>query len=124
MKKAQKQILILIIIACSTLQCSREYEVVISGGTIYDGSGEAPFSADIGISDGVIQAIGRINPGNSKVIHVFGLYISPGFIDMHTHCDRGLVKPGMSEDQNYLKQGVTMLLRKLRKRHIQGDGIL
>ncbi len=110
MKKAQKQLLVLIIIACSTLQCAREYEVVLSGGTIYDGSGEAPFTADIGISDGVIQAIGRIRPGKSKVIDASGLIISPGFIDMHTHCDWGLVKPGMSDAQNYLKQGVTTVV--------------
>jgi len=110
MNKTHKQILILLIIACSTLQCSKEYEVVISGGTIYDGSGNAPFTADIGISDGVIQAIGRIKPGKSKVINADGLYISPGFIDMHTHCDRGLMQPTMSDAQNYLKQGVTTVV--------------
>ena len=110
MKKAQKQILFLLIIACSTLQCSREYEVVISGGTIYDGSGDAPFIADIGITDGIIQAIGRINPGKSKVIDATGLYISPGFIDIHTHCARGLMQTGMSAAQNYLKQGVTTVV--------------
>ena len=110
MKIAQKQILFILIIAFATLQCSREYDVVLSGGTIYDGSGDAPFIADIGITDGVIQAIGRINPGKSKVIDATGLYISPGFIDMHTHCDWGLIKPGMSDAQNYLKQGVTTVV--------------
>ena len=110
MKKAQKQLLFLLIIACSTLQCTRDYEVVISGGTIYDGSGDAPFVADIGISDGIIQAIGKINPGKSKEIDATGLIISPGFIDMHTHCDWGLKTPGMSDAQNYLKQGVTTVV--------------
>jgi N-acyl-D-aspartate/D-glutamate deacylase len=110
MKKVQKQFLFLLIIACSTLQCSKEYDVVISGDTIYDGSGDAPFTADIGITDGIIQAIGTIKPGKSKVIDATGLYISPGFIDMHTHCDWGLVKPGMSDAQNYLKQGVTTVV--------------
>lgn len=110
MKKAQKQILILLIISCSTLQCARDYEMVISGGTIYDGSGDAPFIADIGISEGIIQEIGKINTGKSKVIDATGLIISPGFIDMHTHCDWGLVKPGMSDAQNYLKQGVTTVV--------------
>jgi hypothetical protein len=58
MKKAQKQILLLLIIACSTLQCARKFDVLIHGGIIYDGSSEAPYMADIGISDGTIQAIG------------------------------------------------------------------
>jgi len=110
MKKTQKQILFLLIIAFATLQCSRDYEVVISGGIIYDGSGDAPFMADIGITDGIIQAIGKINPGTSKVIDATGLIVSPGFIDMHTHCDPGLRKPGMSDAQNYLKQGVTTVV--------------
>jgi N-acyl-D-aspartate/D-glutamate deacylase len=110
MKKAQKQILFLLMIAFATLQCSMEYEVVLSGGIIYDGSGDAPFIADIGITDGVIQAIGRINPGKSKVIDATGLYISPGFIDIHTHCEKGLMQPGMSAAQNYLKQGVTTVV--------------
>jgi len=62
MKKAHKQILILLIISCSTLQCSTDFEVVIIEGTIYDGSGDAPIVADIGISDGIIRKIGKINP--------------------------------------------------------------
>jgi N-acyl-D-amino-acid deacylase len=110
MEKARKQILFLLIIACFTLQCSRQYELVISGGTIYDGSGGAPFTADVGITDGVIGTIGRIKPGKSKVIDAAGLYISPGFIDMHTHCDPGLMQTGMSAAQNYLKQGVTTVV--------------
>jgi len=110
MRKATRQILFLLIIACSILQCSRKYDVVLSGGTIYDGSGDAPFIADIGITDGVIQAIGRIQSGKSRVIDATGLFISPGFIDMHTHCDWGLVKPGMSDAQNYLRQGVTTVV--------------
>jgi N-acyl-D-amino-acid deacylase len=105
MKKARRHILY-----CLNLQCSRQYELVISGGTIYDGSGNAPFTADIGITDGVIQDIGRIKAGKSTVIDATGLYISPGFIDMHTHCDRGLMQTGMSAAQNYLKQGVTTVV--------------
>jgi N-acyl-D-aspartate/D-glutamate deacylase len=110
MKNGRKQILFLIIIAFISFQCSRDYEVIISGGTIYDGSGGAPFIADIGIADGIIQAIGKIKPGNSKVIDASGLIISPGFIDRHTHCDPGLRKPEMADAQNYLKQGVTTVV--------------
>ena len=102
--------LFLSVLACSALQCSTEYELVISGGTIYNGSGDAPFMADIGITDGIIQAIGRIDTGKSEVIDATGLYISPGFIDMHTHCENGLTKTGMSAAQNYLKQGVTTVV--------------
>jgi N-acyl-D-amino-acid deacylase len=110
MKRIFKRFTLLLLLTMATLQCSRRYDLVISGGTIYDGSGEAPFKADIGITDGVIRHIGRIRTGRTEVIDATGLFLSPGFIDMHTHCDGGLRKPGMSAAQNYLMQGVTTVV--------------
>lgn len=110
MYKTHYRILLLFLLAMISLQCSREYEVVLKGGTIYDGTGEAPYQADIGIEGGMIQTIGKIRGGGARVIDATGLYISPGFIDMHTHCDRGLTTPGLSAALNYLTQGVTTVV--------------
>ncbi len=110
MKTARNPIFFLWLIASVFVQCSTNYDVVIKNGTLYDGSGDAPYSADIGILDGTIKKIGTIKPGKAMVIDATGLYVSPGFIDIHTHCDRGLTQPEMSAVKNYLTQGVTTVV--------------
>jgi N-acyl-D-aspartate/D-glutamate deacylase len=90
--------------------CSSSFDIVIRGGMIYDGSGGPPFKADIGIEDGDIKAIGTVNRPGKIDIDAQGLYISPGFIDIHTHCDRGLVREEGRSAKNYLTQGVTTVV--------------
>lgn len=63
------------------------YDLIIRNGTVYDGSGGAPFKGDVGIAGGRIKAIGRIREGARRVIDADGLAVSPGFIDAHTHLD-------------------------------------
>jgi N-acyl-D-amino-acid deacylase len=109
MRKIKLGILVLSL-ACLSIQCSESYDIVITGGTIYDGSGASPYVADIGIKGGIIQTIGDVRAGKSRVIDATGLYVSPGFIDMHTHCDRGITRPMMSSALNYLRQGVTTVV--------------
>ncbi|HEX7781619.1 MAG TPA: amidohydrolase family protein [Sphingobium sp.] len=66
---------------------SATYDLVLRGGTIYDGTGDNPFVADIAISNGIIAEIGRhIAPGSTE-IDAEGLMITPGFVDIHTHYD-------------------------------------
>ncbi len=110
MKIVRNPILFLGCVFSLFVQCSTDYDLVIKDGTIYDGSGQASYVADIGITNGIIQEIGSIKPGKSEVIDATGLYVSPGFIDMHTHCDGGLIQPGMSAAKNYLTQGVTTVV--------------
>jgi N-acyl-D-aspartate/D-glutamate deacylase len=88
-----------------------EFDLVILGGTIYDGTGNAPFSADIGVRDGIIQKVGhKLNTKGAEVINAGNLLVAPGFIDIHTHCDRDILKPGMQSIKNYLTQGVTTVV--------------
>lgn len=110
MNKALKLVFVLSIATCLFIQCSTRYDIIITGGTIYDGSGTSPFVADIGIKDGTIYAIGELHPGKSRIIDASGLYVAPGFIDMHTHCDGGLMRKDMSSAKNYLTQGVTTVV--------------
>jgi N-acyl-D-amino-acid deacylase len=88
-----------------------EYDVVIKNARIYNGSLDEPFKGDIGIKDGKIVEVGKIrDPEADKVIEAKGLYAAPGFIDLHTHVDRGMTYKELGACLNYLKQGVTTVV--------------
>ena len=63
------------------------HDLVITGGTIVDGTGGAPFVADIAIDDGRISAIGSITGAATQCIDADGATVMPGFVDIHTHYD-------------------------------------
>ena len=69
----------------------REYDLVVRGGTIVDGTGVPRYQADLAIKDGRISMIsGRIPPGAAKEIDASGCIVAPGAIDLHTHYDAQL----------------------------------
>ncbi len=85
------------------------YHIIIKNGTIIDGSGSPPFMADIGISGKKIAFIGSIEESEGDIIiDAQGLIVTPGFIDVHTHCDRGI--SGTPTVDNYILQGVTTVI--------------
>ncbi|WP_163765483.1 N-acyl-D-amino-acid deacylase family protein [Mycolicibacterium parafortuitum] len=63
------------------------YDLVIRGGTVVDGLGGQPFTADVAVRDGVICAVGTVDAAGSREIDAAGLLVTPGFVDLHTHYD-------------------------------------
>jgi N-acyl-D-aspartate/D-glutamate deacylase len=84
-------------------------DLLICNGLVFDGLGSPPIQADIGIQLGKIVAIApHINTAAQKVIDATGLWVTPGFIDIHTHYDLELeIAPGLSES---VRHGVTTVV--------------
>ena len=80
-------------------------DLVVKNGRIVDGTGNPWFYGDVGIKDGVIIGIGRIEQESREVIDAQGRVVSPGFIDGHTHSDLTILDNPYSEIK--LQQGVT-----------------
>jgi N-acyl-D-aspartate/D-glutamate deacylase len=67
---------------------SSTFDLVIKDGLIFDGTGAPRRRGDVGISDGRIAAIGRVDHRDAdEVIDATGLHVAPGFVDLHTHYD-------------------------------------
>jgi N-acyl-D-aspartate/D-glutamate deacylase len=64
-----------------------EYDLVIRGGLVVDGSGGEPFEADVAVAAGKIAALGRVTGSGAKEISAKGRIVTPGFVDLHTHYD-------------------------------------
>ncbi|MES2989805.1 MAG: amidohydrolase family protein [Pseudomonadota bacterium] len=60
---------------------------LIEGGTLVDGSGGLPFTADVGVKDGVIVEVGKITTAARERVDAHGAWVTPGFVDIHTHYD-------------------------------------
>ncbi len=60
---------------------------LIKGGTVVDGTGAAPYVADVGVQGGRIVELGSISTPARQTLQAPGLWITPGFIDIHTHYD-------------------------------------
>jgi N-acyl-D-amino-acid deacylase len=64
-----------------------QFDLVVRGGTVLDGTGGEPHEADIAVQDGRIANIGRIAGAGREEIDAKGLTVTPGFVDIHTHYD-------------------------------------
>ena len=66
---------------------AQTYQLVIRGGTVADGSGGEPFKADVAVVNGVIAAVGHVEGTGEEEIDATGKWVTPGFVDVHTHYD-------------------------------------
>lgn len=95
-------------------QAARNADLVIQGGTIYDGSSQTPVIGDVAVSGDKIVYVGAAakNPyKGAKVINARGLVVAPGFIDPHTHADTFLTGTEATTRLNlpWMMQGVTTI---------------
>jgi len=82
------------------------HDVVIRGGTLYDGSGAPPFEADVAIDGDRIAAIGKVAERGRTQLDAGGLAVAPGFINMLSWATTSLIADGRS--QSDIRQGVTL----------------
>jgi N-acyl-D-amino-acid deacylase len=86
-----------------------EFDLVISGGRVVDGTGNPWFKADVAVKNGRIAEIGRIDPSRAaRVITAKDLIVAPGFIDVHTHIESNIFDLPAAE--NFLRMGVTSVV--------------
>ena len=88
------------------IEAAPSFDLVVKGGAILDGAGGPVWSGDLGILGDTIAAIGKISAEQGRrVLDASGLHVSPGFIDMHSHSDRSIVRYPQAESR--IRQGVT-----------------
>ncbi|HSG49165.1 MAG TPA: D-aminoacylase [Longimicrobiales bacterium] len=91
-----------------TGQAQERYDVILRGGFVMDGAGNPWFKADVAIRGDRIAAVGDLSGATAGTeLDVRGLYVTPGFIDAHSHAGPGLASPGLSHAQPLLAQGIT-----------------
>jgi N-acyl-D-amino-acid deacylase len=83
-----------------------EFDVLIKGGTVYDGTGGAPLKVDVGIRGDRIVAVGDLAGAHARtVVDARGLAVAPGFINMLSWSTESLIADGRSQGE--IRQGVT-----------------
>ena len=107
--KRIRALTLVIFVCCSLAACTSptSYDVILRGGTIYDGSGDRPFVGDVAFDDDVIAAIGDIGKATAPIeIDIEGLAVAPGFVNMMSWANESLIEDGRS--QSDIRQGITL----------------
>ena len=100
-----------LVLVCMTLSfgqntSSNEFDVIIRGGTVYDGSGDKAYRADVGIKGDLVTKIGDLSKAKTGLtVDATGLAVAPGFINMLSWSNESLIVDPRSLGE--LKQGVT-----------------
>jgi N-acyl-D-amino-acid deacylase len=80
---------------------AQSFDLLITNGRVFDGTGNPAFPADIGVRDGRIVSVGRLAGASAtRVIEAAGKFVAPGFIDIHSHADDGARVRGGFRDEN------------------------
>ncbi len=85
-------------------------DLIITGGTIVDGSGDAPRAGTVAIAGGDIVSVGDVAMQASDTIDATGLVVAPGFIDVHSHTPPALADADRRLNEGVIRQGVTLVI--------------
>ena len=84
-------------------------DLLIRDGTVVDGTGRAPYAADVAVENGKIIEVGQLPEAHARrVISARGKLVTPGFIDIHRHADLAAYRPGFGQPE--LRQGLTTIV--------------
>ncbi len=98
---------VLVLIAFISCRDKKEYDVIIRGGTVYDGSGKPGTISDVGINADTIAFTGDLSDASAKKeIGAKGMAVAPGFINMLSWANESLIEDGLS--QGDIRQGITL----------------
>lgn len=87
------------------------YDLLITGGTVIDGTRRKRFSADVAVREGRIAAIGEIPETTAqRVVDAKGKFVAPGFVDILSHSDTYLTLLTMPGQDSLLAQGITTII--------------
>jgi N-acyl-D-amino-acid deacylase len=100
---------IALLLLAGLLAPAQEYDLLIRNARVLDGAGNPWFRADAAVKDGRIAAVGRLaGKTAARVVEARERILAPGFIDVHTHADRGL--GNMPAAENFLRDGVATIV--------------
>src|SRR5690606_7194700 len=86
------------------------FDLIVRNGRVLDGSGNPWLRQDIGIREGRIVAVGRLEGAAAQVIDAADRIVAPGFIDVHSHAAEGLTREELRQGRPLLAQGVTTIV--------------
>src|SRR5215212_11551502 len=96
------------VVSSVSAQTPQQFDILIRNGRVLDGTGNPWYRADIGISGDRIRAMGSLGNATAKtVIDAGDRYVTPGFIDVHSHAGPGLATEELKNGQPLLAQGLT-----------------
>lgn len=106
--KPMRFFLLPVVLLTAFISCKKqEYDVIVRGGTVYDGSGKAGQAADVAINADTIAFIGDLSGAvGKKEIDAKGMAVSPGFVNMMSHAEVTLLID--SRSQSDIRQGITL----------------
>ena len=94
------------LVSASAVAQAPAYDLIIRGGTIYDGSGKPPVVGDVAIKDDRIVAVGKVEGEAKREVAAKGMAVAPGFINMLSWATESLIADPKS--QSDIRQGVTL----------------